>query len=163
MMETFYHLTGRSTDPVAWWQMCMRACIIFVWAVMLYRALPRRAFGSNAMPDIVVAVILGSSLSRALTGNAPLLPTLAATAVFGALYSLLTVLSRRFEPLSWLVKGRSIRVINDGEVDHRAMRKAQLGKHDLSENLRLKGVTDADQVAEAFLERNGEFSVIKKE
>ncbi len=162
-METFYHLIGRGTDPITWWQMSVRACIIFTWAVILYRALPRRAFGSTAMPDVVVAVILGSSLSRALTGNAPLVPAVVATAVFAVLYSLLAWLSRRFEPLSRLVKGRPILVIRDGALDRRAMRKAELGEHDVEEYLRLHGLTNPDRVAQGFLERNGKFSVIKKE
>ena len=45
-METFHHLIGHDADPIAWWQMCIRATIIFFYAVMLYRMLPRRAFGS---------------------------------------------------------------------------------------------------------------------
>jgi uncharacterized membrane protein YcaP (DUF421 family) len=161
-METFYDLIGRENDPITWWQMSVRACIIFAWAVILYRVLPRRAFGSSATLDIVAVVILGSTLSRALTGNAPLLPALAATAIFATLYTVLASLAWRFEPLSRLVKGRAIRVIRDGKIDRRAMRKARLGEHDLIENLRLKGLTDPDQVAEGALERNGEFSVIRK-
>ncbi len=161
-METFYELIGRDTDPITWWQMCIRACIIFGWAVFLYRLLPRRAFGSSATLDIVAVVILGSTLSRALTGNAPLLPALAATATFAALYTALASLAWRSKPLSRLVKGRPVRVIYDGKIDRRAMHEARLGEHDLMENLRLKGITDYAQVAEGCLERNGEFSVIRK-
>lgn len=158
----FYFLIGRDTDPIAWWQMCIRAAIIFVWAITLYRVLPRRAFGSNAALDIVVVVILGSSLSRALTGNAPLLPAIAATTVLAVLYSLLTALTWRLSSLSKLVKGRPMLLIADGQLDGRAMRKAQLGEHDVMENLRAHGLTRIDQVSEAWLERNGQISIIKK-
>lgn len=161
-METFYWIIGREADPIAWWQMSVRAAIIFVWAVFLYRVLPRRAFGSNAAADIVLVVILGSTLSRGLTGNAPLLPVLAATIVLSLLYVLLSFLSRESELVSHVTKGRSLQLIRDGRIDHRAMRLAQLGEHDLQENLRTHGLTDVSQVAEAYLERNGQVSVIKK-
>ncbi len=161
-METYFDLVGRDANSIAWWQMCIRAVIVFLWAVILYRVLPRRAFGSNAALDIVIVVILGSSLSRTLTGNAPVLPALAATAILALLYSVLSLLARRFGFLSRLVKGKPIRLIHDGEVDRQALRRAQLGEGDLKENLRLKGIGDPGEVAEAFLERNGEFSVIKK-
>ena len=161
-METFYFVIGRDADPIAWWQMCVRAAIIFFWAIILYRILPRRAFGSNATLDIVVVVIMGSSLSRALTGNAPLLPALAATATLAALYVATSAASWRFDPLSRLVKGRPIRLIRDGEVDWKALRRAQLGERDLTESLRLEGIRDFGEVAEAYLERNGELSVIRK-
>ena len=161
-METFYFLIGRDADPIAWWQMCIRATIIFFYAVALYRLLPRRAFGSIAAADIVVVVIMGSSLSRALTGNAPVLPTLAAMAVLAGLYTLLTALAARLEWLSWLAKGRPIRLIRDGRLDRRAMRRTLLGEHDVREVLRLRNVTEVEQVAEACVERDGKISVIPK-
>lgn len=161
-METFYHIVGRDTDPILWWQMCVRALIIFVFAVALYRLMPRRAFGANGTLDIVVVVLMGSTLSRALTGNAPLLPTLAATATLAVLYGMLAALAWRIDPLSRLIKGRPIRLIRDGRIDRHALRKAQLGERDLDESLRLEGVADVTTVADAYLERNGKLSVITR-
>ena len=161
-METFHYLVGSDADPIAWWQMSIRAVIIFVWALVLYRLVPRRAFGGSAAADIVVVVIMGSSLSRALTGNAPLLPAMAATAMLSALYSVMVMLSWRIDLLSYLLKGRPVQLIRDGQVDQRALRRVQLGTRDLEEGLRLEGVKDIDKVAEAYLERNGELSVIEK-
>ena len=161
-MQTFHYLVGHDTDPIAWWQMCVRAAIIFAWALALYRALPRRAFGRNAAIDIVVVVIMGSTLSRALTGNAPLLPALAATATLAALYFAVSWLTRRFDPLSRMIKGRSLLLVRDGAIDRHALRRAQLGEGDLRESLRLEGIGDPAEVAEARLERNGELSVIRK-
>jgi uncharacterized membrane protein YcaP (DUF421 family) len=161
-METFRFLIGQGADPIAWWQMCLRAAIIFLYSVALYRLLPRRAFGGITAADVVVVVIMGSSLSRALTGNAPLLATLAATAVLAALYTVLTALAARLEWLSWLSKGRPVLLIRDGRIDAKAMRWSLLGEHDLQEKLRASGVARAEQVAEARLERSGEISVIRK-
>ena len=162
MLEDFYTLVGRDADPILWWQMCLRAVIIFVWAVALYRVMPRRAFGSNAALDIVVVVILGSALSRALSGSAPILPTIAATTVLALLYGTLNSLAMRFDLLSRLLKGRRVRLIDDGELDRQALREAQLGRGDLMENLRASGVTHIDEVEAAFLERNGKVTVIRK-
>lgn len=161
-METFYHLIGEGADPIAWWQMCVRAVIIFFYAVCLYRVMPRRAFGSNSAADIVAVVVMGSSLSRALTGSAPLLPVLAATAALAALYVLLTAIAWRIDPVARLVKGRPVQLIRDGRLDRHALRRSQLGERDLEESLRLEGVTAVEDVAGAWLERNGKVSVIRK-
>lgn len=161
-MESFYHLVGEDAGPIAWWQMSIRAVIIFAFALMLYRLMPRRAFGGNGAVDIVVVVLMGSNLSRALTGNAPLLAAMAATATLAALYSILAMLAWRIDPLSRLVKGRPIQLIRDGEIDRKALRRAQLGERDLEESMRLDGVTDIGDVAAAYLERNGEITVIRK-
>lgn len=160
-METFHYLVGDEADTIVWWQMANRAVVIFLYAIMLYRLIPRKAFGNSAVVDIVVTVIAGSALSRALTGNAPLLPTLAATAALLFLHVLVSVLSRHSEAISRLVKGRPVRIVRDGKVDWQMMSRAQLGERDLAEHLRLNGVAGAEEVAEAYLERNGSVSVIK--
>lgn len=162
MIETFHEFIGQDTPHIAWWQMCSRALIIFVYAVLLYRLVPRRSLSDLSPLDIVLTVVLGSSLSRALTGNAALLPTLIACALLVAFYSGLTALAPRSIWISKLMKGRPIRIIHDGEVDWPAVRRAQLGENDITEHLRLNGLRSADQVEEAYLERNGKFSVIKK-
>lgn len=159
-MDMFHHLVGQDTPHMAWWQMTIRAGIIFLYALVLYRLAPRRSFANLSAQDLVLTVILGSCLSRALTGNAPLLPTLVATAALVVLHAAVSALAPRSEMISCLVKGRPIRLIWQGAVDWEAVRHSGLGPRDLNEELRLKGVTRVEDVAEAHLERNGALSVI---
>lgn len=161
IMETFHYLIGQETPHLAWWQMAIRAAIIFIYGVSLYRLAPRRSFAGLSAFDIVLTVVMGSSLSRALTGNAPLLPTLVATALLIALHALLSALASKSETLSLLVKGRPIRLVHEGAVDWAATRRSQLGKRDLNEQLRMKGIRALDEVKEAYLERNGSISIIR--
>lgn len=163
MLEKFYYLIGHGTEPVSWWQMCIRTTIIFSWALVLYRVVPRRAFGSSATVDIVLVVIMGSTLSRALTGSAPLLPVIAATALLALLYSITILTASRIDLVGRILKGRSILLIKDGEIDRDALRLAHLGEGDLRESLRQQGTVDLDKVAEAHLERNGEISIIERD
>lgn len=161
-METFHYLIGQDTPHIAWWQMSIRAGIIFVYAILLYRLVPRRSFSNLSAQDMVLTVVLGSSLSRALTGNAPLLPTLAATCLLVILYVGVTTLAPHSKIVSHLVKGRPITLVRNGKVDDAAFRKAHFGENDITELLRLNGLRDLSEVEEARLERNGEVSVIPK-
>ncbi len=161
-METFHYLIGQDTPHIAWWQMSLRAVIIFLYAILLYRVAPRRSFSNLSAQDIVLTVVLGSSLSRSLTGNAPLLPTLAATGLLVVLYVSVTALAPRSKVVSRLLKGRPITLVRDGEVDDEAFRKAHFGENDIAELLRLNGLRDLSEVEEARLERNGQVSVIPK-
>lgn len=161
-METFHYLIGQDTPHIAWWQMSLRAVIIFLYAILLYRVAPRRSFSNLSAQDIVLTVVLGSSLSRSLTGNAPLLPTLAATGLLVVLYVSVTALAPRSKVVSRLLKGRPITLVRDGEVDDEAFRKAHFGENDIAELLRLNGLRDLSEVEEVRLERNGQVSVIPK-
>ena len=160
-METFHYLIGQQTPHMAWWQMCNRAVLVLLYAVVLYRVAPRRSLTGLSALDIVLTVVMGSSLSRALTGNAPLLPTLAATALLVALYTGLSALAPRSDFVSRLTKGRSVRLIRNGEIDWKMARRSNLGPRDIDEELRMKGLRRLDEVEEAYLERNGAVSIIK--
>jgi hypothetical protein len=52
-------------------------------------------------------LMLGSIISRAITGNAPLVPALAATATLIALHSVLTAVACRWHGLGEMIKGRA--------------------------------------------------------
>ncbi|OWY06851.1 YetF domain-containing protein [Thioclava sp. IC9] len=93
--------------------------------------------------------------------HAPLLPTLVATALLIALHSVLAALAPRSEFLSYIIKGRPVRLISNGVVDWEAAEKSRLGERDLTEQLRLKGLRGPDEVEVAYIERNGAISIVK--
>ena len=145
-------------DPV---QASARAAIIFFVGVLYIRLVGARTFGRGSPLDIVVAVIIGSNLSRALTGSAGFVPTLTATLVLVALHWLFARLCHRFRWLSWLMKGDAVDLVRDGRPDERAMRQAAVSPRDLDEALRDKGLERAEQARRAVLERSGQISVIR--
>lgn len=162
MLDSFYHLIGEDIDLVTWWQMGIRATIIFFWAILLYRLFPRRAFSSSSTTDIVLVVIVGSALSRAMTGTAPLIPTIFATALLGVLYLLVMQIAARHRWVGPIVKGRSIPLVHDGKIDRDAIRRAQMDEGDLREILRIHGVSDVNTISTARLERNGQVSIFRR-
>lgn len=110
--------------------------------------------------DIVMAVIIGSNLSRALTGTAPLLSTMAATGVMVGLYWAVVHLVQYNRTLGWLVKGEAVRLIRDGELDRSLARRHGVSDRDLEEAARSSGLRGLDEVGSATLERSGKISVV---
>lgn len=144
-------------------QMCVRALIIFSYGIAAARLGAWRAFGRWSSPDIIVAIIIGSNLSRALTGPAPLVPTMAATTVLILAYWAVSIAASRSDRLDRLFKGVPLPLIVRGEVKPSAMHRAALSARDLDEALREKGVVASADVVAAFLERNGQITVIRGE
>jgi len=155
---------GSDAGTITWWQMSIRAILIFASALILIRFSRKRVFGKNTSFDIVLGVILGSILSRALTGNARFFPTLAAAITLVALHMLLSRLAFRNRWLGHLVKGTDNQLGKEEEIQWEAMKRSSIIQHDLQEAARIKGsVMDLDKVRAAFIERSGDISVIKKE
>jgi len=155
------HLILGRQDDITWWQMSIRAVLIFLFGLALVRMASKRVFGKWGAIDIILSVIIGSNLSRALTASAPLWETLAATAVLVALHAGLAWASARLHWLGPLVKGQPCRIAADGRFDEAALRRHGVGRHDVEEALREAGLSRPDDVAEAWIERNGKISVIK--
>jgi len=143
-------------------KMSARAVIVFGFAVALARVADRRMLGHNAGFDIMLLVVLGSVLSRAINGQAAFFPTLGASALLVALHHLVATVAFHSHGFSQWVKGRPRTLVRQGRIDARALAQAKFTDDDLDESLRLNGgVDDIAQVTEARLERNGTVSVVK--
>lgn len=153
---------GSESTQISAPQMAMRAVLIYVTVLAFIRVAKKRFLGRASAFDVVVGIMIGSIASRAITGNAPMLPSMAACAAIIAVHWLFSAVAVRSHGFGALIKGSSSVMVEDGAPDSKAMRSAHMTDRDLGEALRQQGVEDLDQVKEARLERDGSVSVIKK-
>ena len=151
---------GTSSNDVGPLQMSARAVVLLAYGLALVRIFGPRIFGRWSPLDLVLSVLIGSNLSRALTGNAPLLATMVATTVLIGIYWVLARLAIDAAWVSWLVKGRQVVLIKDGQVDWDELRRQGLGPRDLEEALHSEGHETPEGVRRAWLERNGDISIL---
>ena len=149
------------THELTWAQECARAVLIFGYGLLLVRVAGRRVFGKWSALDIVVSIMVGSNLSRALTGSAPLWGTLAATTLLLGLHWVVAQGVARIASLSRLLEGGAIELGRDGDLDHRARRAFTVSEADLDEALRSAGIANASETRLIMLEPSGRISVLK--
>jgi len=142
-------------------QMGLRAAVVYLAWLAAVRFADKRLLGKYSPFDLVLAVILGAVLGRAINGSSPFFETMGAGAVLVGMHWVFAILSARSHGFGKLVKGEERLIVENGEVRRALMRKYNLSDRDLREMLRLNGnVGDPGDVAAAYLERNGEISVI---
>jgi uncharacterized membrane protein YcaP (DUF421 family) len=152
-----------SSHDITTLQMCVRAIIVFLWALALLRLVGNQAFGSGSPLDMILKVILGGVLSRAIVAASPFTGTLVAGAVLVGLYRLLTYVAFFSDTIGQLVKGDALLLIKDGQVLPDNLRRISITEKDLQEGLRHgANLDDISQVERAYLERNGRISVLPK-
>jgi uncharacterized membrane protein YcaP (DUF421 family) len=159
-MPTWTYFFG-ATGHVAWWQEAARAALVFAYGLALVRLLGRRAFARWAALDIVVAIVAGSNLSRALTGNAPLLGTLVATTVLLILHRLCALVASRSRLASWLVEGEPLALARGGRIDRATARQHGVSEVDLEEVARGAGLGAPERADTIVLEPSGKIDVTK--
>src|SRR3954452_17536059 len=142
-------------------QMAVRAVLVYLVTVFMVRLGKKRFMGRATAFDVILGIMLGSIVSRAITGNAPFFPAMAAAAVLLAMHWLFSALAFRSHRFGEAVKGEPRVLIRDGTIGWEAMRHAHMSERDLWEDLRGEGVSRLEQVSEARLERSGKLSVIK--
>lgn len=141
-----------------------RAVVVYVAGLVMARMGDRRFLAKASAFDVILAIVLGSVISRAITGSAPFFPSLAAGLVLVVTHLAFAAASFRFSGFGKLIKGRSRVVVRDGEIDWAVLRASHVSENDLRGALRAQAhIDDLREVAEARLERNGEVSVVMHE
>jgi uncharacterized membrane protein YcaP (DUF421 family) len=161
-VETLNHIFGPD-QGISWQQECARAVLIFFYGLLLVRVAGRRVFGRWSAIDIVVSIIVGSNLSRALTGNAPLWGTLAATTALMLLHWALAQGAARVRWISRLLEGAPIRLAEGGEQDDASLRRHGVSLADIHEALRDKGLEHVSQTRLVNLEPSGKVTILTKD
>lgn len=151
-----------STHEITWWQECARTVVVFCYGLAVVRLAGRRVFGKWAALDFIVSIIVGSSLSRAITGSAPLGGTLASTAVIMLLHWVLAHAAARSERLARIIEGVPLPLVRNGKVDRHAFLRESISRADLEEALRQSSVDNLDKTKLIVLEPSGQITVVKK-
>ena len=143
-------------------QIAARAVVVFLVGLAIVRIGKSRLIGRVTALDVLLGFMLGSLLSRGITGHSSLSGTAVASATIVVLHWLLTAIACRSHTFGTLIKGHCNLLVVDGEAKPEAMLHSHISRHDLQESLHNKGLETLDQVHLAFKERNGEISVIPR-
>ena len=144
-------------------QMGLRTVLVYVSALALVRLGSKRFLSQATAFDVIVAIMLGSIMSRAADGSSPFLPTLLIAGVLVGVHWLFALLAYHTSWFGNLVKGQRVLLIKDGEIRQDGMREGSITHDDLTQALRMQTKqTDPGKVELAYLERNGQISVISR-
>src|SRR4051812_38372779 len=105
-MEYFmYMLTEAYYEEITWWAMSLRALIVYVIAILMLKIGGKRMFSNYGSFDIVISIIFGALLGKAIAGNSKFVPTIIATFSMVLLHRLFAVITESSHPLGKIIKG----------------------------------------------------------
>ncbi len=156
-------LLGIGAEELTPGQMAVRAVLTFMITVAIVRLGNKRLFGKGTAFDLVVAIMIGSVMSRAITNASALLATWLAGLVLVGMHWLLATLSYHLDWFGPLVKGHPVLLVKDGEIQRDGMQEGGVSRADLEQAFRAQGSDpDPSRVRRAYLERNGSISVVPR-
>jgi uncharacterized membrane protein YcaP (DUF421 family) len=145
-------------------QMCSRAIVIFIIALLLMRISGRRSFGVKTPLDNIIIILLGAVLSRAVVGASPFIPILTACLTLVLIHRLLGWLIAKQTSIGKFIEGNKILLFDNGQFIEKNMKRALVCQEDILQAIRKSALTeDLNRIDKVYMERNGEISSIKKQ
>jgi uncharacterized membrane protein YcaP (DUF421 family) len=168
-MNAFYNfvgpLLGLGLEPkeLTFMQVSLRGVTIFLFTLVMVRLSSKRSLAEKTAFDAVLLVILASVLSRAINGTAGFFTSIGCSFVLVFLHRFFGWIACRSHAFGKIIKGCPNVIIRNGQPDLSVMRRHQISKHDLEEDLRLEAKTeDVSKIKIARIERSGDLSFIKE-
>ena len=140
-----------------------RVVVVYVACMVLLRVTGRREMSELGPMDLLTMLLLSETVSPAMTGGDDSLPTglIAAVTLMGlcVITAQVAFRSRRAERL---IEGEAVVLIRNGKVDPRVLRKFMITNEDLKASLHQQGLLSVDEVKRAYVEADGEVTIIKR-
>jgi uncharacterized membrane protein YcaP (DUF421 family) len=162
ILDAVLGLSADKAQDLSTLQVCARAFVVYLILIAYVRFGKKRFLGQATAFDVILIIIIGSIASRAISGTAPFVASLAGTFVLIATHWVISYLTEGSPMLSYLTKGHDTVLVKNGRVLRHALTQSHMSMDDLDEDLRQQGVGSVKTVKEARLERSGKVSVIKK-
>ena len=141
----------------------VRTVILYLFITVAIRLMGKRQIGDMQPNELVVTLLISEIAAIPLQDpERPLMDGIAAIFMLVVLEIILSVLLMKSHAIRKIMSGSSVVIIQNGEIDQKAMRKVRMTVLDLIELLRAQEVFDLSTVGYAVLEVNGELSVLLK-
>lgn len=162
-MEIIRSLIGPDEGHQTALQLSVRALFLLVFGILCVRIAGRKTFAQASPLDIIVALIVGSNLSRMMIGKVEFWPSVAATLTLVVASRLLQHATLHWGPLANCIKGAPVVLVRDGVMDLKAMHRKGVSEADLAEGMRMENYEKLQDVRLATLEGGGKISIVPKE
>ena len=143
-------------------ELVLRGTLVYWLLFLIFRFLLRRDVGAVGIADILLLVIVADAAQNAMSGGYD-------TFAEGAILVLtivswnwaLDVLSYRFPAIRRFTTPGRLALIKHGVVQRRNLRREFITQEELDEKLREQGIEKVAEVKAAYLEGDGQISVIR--
>lgn len=145
-------------------ELVLRGTLVYWLLFVIFRFVLRRDVGAVGIADILLLVIVADAAQNAMSGGYDTFSegAILVCTIVGWNW-LLDVLSWRFPLVRRFATPSRLTLVRDGVMQLRNMRREYITREELQEKLREQGIDKVANVKAAYLEGDGQISVIKRE
>lgn len=152
-------LFGLSVSPL---ELVVRGTAMYWFLLALFRFVLRRDVGSIGIADILLLVLIADASQNAMAGGyESITDGFILVATIAGWNYLLDWAAYRSARLRRALEPPALLLVRDGQLLHRNMRRERISAEDLKAELRQFGLEDWSRVSKAYMESDGQISIIK--
>jgi uncharacterized membrane protein YcaP (DUF421 family) len=151
---------GLTVSP---WELVIRGSAMYVFLFLLFRVVVRRRVGAIGMADILILVIVADAAQNGMSGEYRSVTE--AFILVGTLIGwnmLIDWLTFRIPKLQAILEPPPLLLIDNGRVLWKHLRHEFVSETELQSKLREHGVKDPGEVEKAYMEPDGQVTVLKR-
>ena len=143
--------------------MVIRAIIIYLVVLFLYRLMGKRQLGQMQPFELVLTLIIADLATIPMAEiSVPVLHGIVPLLTLVILHFIIIYLCKLSYKISSFVSGKPVIVINPNGIDYKALKSLNLTVDDVFEAIRGCGYFNIEQIQYAIMETNGKMSVLPK-
>ena len=141
----------------------VRTSVTYLGLLIALRVITRREMGSFELPDLLLLVLIADGVQNAMAGEYRSVTggLIVAGTLIGWNY-LLDVLTYRFALARRILRPAPLKLVEDGRMLRRNMRRELVTVDELLGHLRVQGIEDLREVKLVYMEADGELSVVRR-
>ncbi len=149
------------TTPL--WEIAIRATAVYLAVFLLLRLVPKRTAGKFSIADLLTLIVIGSMAKSGIVGDSTSVGDIVLMIAFVLIWDyVLNALEYHVPFFQRILREKEAALIQDGRLMHGNMRREMVTEDELLAVLRKKNVTDVSDVDSAYLEADGDISIIRK-
>lgn len=157
-------MSGMFVLGVPWWELCIRAAIVYFALLILIRLSGKHTLGELSIFDLIVVIVLGSAVRTSLVGNDKSLPGgLIVVAVLLLLDYASTWIASHSARGDRVLEGRPVLLARDGVLFDEVLKRCNVPRSNFVTVMRKHGCTGIEMVEEAILEPSGSITIRKRD
>ena len=153
-------LFGLDVSPL---ELVIRTSVVYLALLLVLRVISRRSVGSFELPELLMIVLVADGVQNGMVGDYASIT--GAVIIAGTLVTwnyVIDWLTFRSTIFRRVVRPAPLKLIEDGRLLYRNMRREFITEEELRNHLRVQGIEDVGQVKLACMEPEGELSVVKR-
>jgi uncharacterized membrane protein YcaP (DUF421 family) len=141
----------------------IRTIVLYLFIIFVMRVVGRRELSSLTAIDLVLLIVMGDAIQQGLTqDDYSVTGAIIVISTFAVLQVASSYLGYRSRKVRFLLEGRPVVLIDDGNLVSENLRRHRLTPDDVSEEMRLQQIMSFADVRWAILEANGRISFIEQ-